>query len=236
MKWFERKYHNGINRILRILFKGRLTHSQAGEDMVLSFLFNTKGISQPSYIDIGANLPDESNNTYLFYKKGGNGVCIEPDPISFIKLKNKRKRDVCLNDAIGLESEGEIDFYIFSDSQLNTLSKEEAEYRASFGNFKIEKIIKINQRKLNDLIPIYFSTYPDLVSLDVEGIDLDVLKSIDFEKFPIPVFCVETVGYSENHIKEKDHNLIDFMLSKGYFVYGDTYINTIFVNKDWFYS
>ena len=75
-----------------------------------------------------------------------------------------------------------------------------------------------------------------MLSLDIEGLDLEVLKSLDFEKYPIPVICVETCTYSENHIRPKDKTILEFVMSKGYEVYADTYINTIFVNKAWFYK
>jgi hypothetical protein len=75
---------------------------------------------------------------------------------------------------------------------------------------------------------------PDLISLDVEGVDYQILCAFDFNKYPVPVWIVETCEYSENHIKPKVTSIVDLMLSKGYFVFADTYINTIFVNQQWF--
>ena len=64
--------------------------------------------------------------------------------------------------------------------------------------------------------------------------DYEVLKSLDYNKYPIPVICAETCAFSETHIKPKERMIEDLMLSKGYLVYADTYINTIFVNEKWF--
>ena len=89
---------------------------------------------------------------------------------------------------------------------------------------------------INTLIAENFDDYPDLLSIDIEGLDLAVLKSLDYEKYPLPVICVETCTYSENHIRPKDPTIADFLSGKGYEVYADTYINTIFVNKKWFYK
>ena len=66
--------------------------------------------------------------------------------------------------------------------------------------------------------------------------DLLVLQSLNFDEYPIPVICAETCTYSENYIKPKDLRISEFMRGKGYFVYADTYINTIFVNSKWFYA
>jgi len=97
-------------------------------------------------------------------------------------------------------------------------------------------VVKVPLININKIIKENFTAFPDFLSIDIEGLDLDVLKSLDFDQFPIPVICVETCTYSEDHIRPKDYSIAEFVISKGYEVYADTYINTIFVNKDWFYK
>ena len=118
---------------------------------------------------------------------------------------------------------------------MNTFNKKEAEQRVASGKFKIINTVKVPLTNINSIIKENFSSFPDLLSIDIEGLDLDVLKTLDYRKYPIPVICVETCTYSENHIHPKDKSIAEFMESKGYEVYADTYINTIFVNKEWFY-
>ncbi|MGB4938039.1 MAG: FkbM family methyltransferase, partial [Ferruginibacter sp.] len=89
---------------------------------------------------------------------------------------------------------------------------------------------------INDLIKNNFAGYPDLLSVDIEGLDLAVLQSLDYEAYPVPVICVETCVYSETNVRPKDPAIAEFMVTRGYEIYADTYINTIFVNKHWFYS
>jgi FkbM family methyltransferase len=226
--------------IKKIVFKFikppfKVSNSQAGEDRIVHYLFASMGINAVSYIDIGANNPVSWNNTYLFYMEGCRGVLIEPDFNFNERIKSIRPNDIIINAAINDEGDKHADFFVFDPPSLNTLSKEEAEIRIQSGAIKlvetrsiklvtIENIIKEN---LNDILP-------HLISLDVEGVDYIVLKSFDFKKYPVPVWIVETCEYSENHIKPKVNSIIDLMLSKDYFVYADTYINTIFVNKEWF--
>jgi methyltransferase, FkbM family len=212
------------------------TYAQAGEDVIMKFLFDGRNIKMPSYLDIGVNSPDIHNNTFLFYKNGASGVCIEANIDLIEKIKQVRPRDKTINVGVGVQDTNEADFYVFSDSGLNTFNKEEALNRQSYGINKIQQVIKVRLVSINEIISENFLNYPDLLSIDIEGLDLEVLKTLDLKKFPIPVICVETCTYSESHIKPKDYKIIDFMLSSGYEVYGDTYINTIFVNKNWFYS
>lgn len=213
-----------------------VSRSQAGEDRILSSLFDMMEIKKPSYIDIGANDPMYCNNTFLFYSRGSQGVVIEPDPSFGKKLRDKRPGDIIVQAAISdRKKEGTTDFYIFNVPALNTLSKEEADQRVKSGKFKLKKVIQIELVTIADIIKRYFSSsLPVFISLDIEGMDYDVLQAFDFTTYPVPIWIVETCEYSENHIKPKVHSIIDLMLSKGYFIYADTYINTIFVHKEWF--
>jgi FkbM family methyltransferase len=211
------------------------SYSQAGEDSIVAFLFQTILLKDFTYLDIGTNIPDVGNNTYRFYREGRRGVCIEPDVYMFHHIKRIRAEDTCLNVAIGLDNAASIDFYLFDEPSLSTLSKEEAQIRESYGNHKIKEILHIPLVKIHTIFEKYFGgKTPHFISLDVEGIDLAVLQSIDFQKYRPFCFCVETCEYSENHQKGKVQNIIDFMLTQNYFVYADTYINTIFVAKEQF--
>lgn len=231
------KIKNGIKKIVyKIIPPPQSSYSQAGEDAVIRFLFNDFGLKQIKYLDLGTNIPDYGNNTYLFYKNSSRGVCVEADSSLMNKIRSVRPEDKVINAGVSVSEEKEADFYIFDEPSINTFDKEEAEYRSSFGNYKIVKVVKVPLIGINDLIKNNFDTYPDLLSIDIEGLDLDVLKSLDYTKYPLPVICVESCTYSENHIRPKDPTIAEFMITKGYEVYADTYINTIFVNKKWFYN
>lgn len=209
----------------------KVSYSQCGEDLIIDFAFRELRMNKITYLDIGAHHPTYLNNTAFFYKKGDTGVCVEPDPALFAKIKRARSKDVCLNVGIGDGSAGEADFYIMSGKTLNTFSKTEAERYVSYGNQKIEKVIKMPLVSVNEIVSRHFKGAPDLVSLDVEGYDLVILKSFDFKRFRPKIWCIETLTYTEDHSETKIRETIDYLLSKDYFIYGDTYINTIFVDK-----
>ena len=211
------------------------SYSQAGEDAVVSFLFSDYGIRNIKYLDLGTNIPNFGNNTYAFYKRGSTGVCVEADASLIENIKKIRSRDKVINAGVAPQN-GEADFYVFNEPAISTFDKEEAQFREGQGNYQIERVVKVPLITINKIIEDNFETYPHFLSVDIEGLDLMVLKTLDFEKYPIPAICVETCTYSENHIRPKDSSIKDYMETRGYEVYADTYINTIFVNKNWFYN
>jgi FkbM family methyltransferase len=228
-----------IKRILKkLLYKYKNTsYAQAGEDMVIRYLFRDIGKKfKINYLDLGTNIPDFGNNTYWFYRKKGKGVCVEADPTLVGRIKKVRPKDKVINAGVAVSEEKEADFFVFDEPAISTFNKQEAELRSSTGRNKIVKVAKVPLVDINKLIKQNFQSYPDLISIDIEGLDLDVLKSLDYARFPVPVICVETCTYSENHIRPKDPSIAEFMKTVGYEVYADTYINTIFVNKSWFYK
>lgn len=217
----------------------RRSYSQSGEDIIISDLFTRLGISNPTYLDIGANHPIALSNTYRLYTRGSKGVCIEPNPVLFSQLKQKRKKDICINAGIAFNEQREADYYMFPDKMngLNTFSKEEAEFweqtgKEGIGKHKVENILKMKLLDINEVMKEYFSLQPDFISIDVEGLDLEIIQCIDFNKHKPFVFCVETLAFEKGDKEYKKENIINYLQEKGYFIYADTYINTIFCLKE----
>lgn len=224
-----------INKIKSFYFKEikKVSYSQCGEDLVINYIFKALKINNPVYLDIGSNHPVINNNTYLLYKNKNFGVCIEPDPCLYKKLKRKRNKDRILNIGIcgSYNTDQEADFFIMSSNTLNTFSEKIAEEYQKKCNQKIIKIVKIKLKNINNIIEEYFKSTPNLISIDTEGFDFEIIKSLDFDKYKPDIIIVETLTYSTTNLEIKLNDIIDFMINKGYFVYCDNYINTIFVNK-----
>ena len=221
-------------------YKEYLSYAQAGEDRILKFLFGSMGKQQISYLEIGTNNPIDINNTYLFYLGGSRGVCVEPNPTLISKIKKYRPDDICLNVGISpTGQEAQLDFYIFDESDvekgLSTFSKIEAEKVQNTTHIKIAEVKKIPVTPINLVLAKYFpDKAPDLISIDVEGLDLEILKTIDFAKYRPIAICVEAVNFTVDHKKIKNKDIINFLESQGYFVYADTGINSIFADKSLF--
>lgn len=207
------------------------TYSQAGEDAIAHYFFISHGIVKPTYLDIGTNKPIYGNNTFVFYKRGSRGVCIEADPSLMPDILKHRKGDVCINAAVTFDDRTLADFYIFDEPAHNTLSKEEAEYRNKVSKYKLKEVINIPLVNINSVIEKHFTQAPNFISLDVEGVDLAILQSIDFEKYRPDMICVETITFSLENKEEKMPEITAFMQSKNYVVYADTHINTLYVDR-----
>ncbi len=209
--------------------------SQAGEDLIVHFLFNSLGIKKPTYLDIGTNHPIVGNNSYFFYLKGSFGVCVEPDPYLCRKIKSERPASILIEAGIAFDDEKlEADLYIFPERYTgwNTFSPEEAQLRVRESGINILETRKVPLISVNKVIEMHFTGSPDFLSIDVEGLDLAILRSLDFEKHGPKVICAETISFSLNRKEEKLNNIIEFLISKNYIVYADTHINTIFYKKE----
>jgi|GEM_PF-747034 len=208
------------------------SYSQSGEDLIIKFIFDALGINKPSYIDIGAYHPEILSNTALFYQNGSRGLNIEANPQLITNFIDLRNEDINLNIGIG-ETTEKLDFYVISVPTLSTFSETEAKLYTENEKYKIEETIPIETYTVNHVINHYLDGhFPDFLSLDVEGFDLLILRSIDYEKSYPLVICVETISFSETGEGIKNLEIINFLESKGYLKYADTYINTIFVKAN----
>lgn len=213
-----------------------VTYSQMGEDIIIKFIFDNV-IKSPLkfYFDFGANFPVKISNTYYFYyMSDASGVCIEANPCLAGIFAEERPRDTVLN--LGLVSENMLrafpdgmDFYILDADGLSGFDKEQANRYAAEGVAKIMDVVNVPVTTINALFEKYYNNDVDFVSLDIEGMELDILKDLDFEKYRPKVFCIETVDNECGKII-KNNRIFDFMLSKGYEMVADTFINTIFID------
>lgn len=206
------------------------SYAQCGEDLLIKFVFDQLGIVTPTYWDIGAYDPYKFSNTALLYENGSRGINAEPNPASFIRFQNLRKQDINLNAGVSKVT-GQEKYYVMDVPALNTFSMSSAMEYVSEGHTLLSEVMlpmlavsEISQRHFNGM-------WPDFLSLDVEGMDLEILQSLQYDCDQLHVICVETISYSRDRSGVKDKGLIEFLQNMGYFVYADTYINSIFVRK-----
>jgi hypothetical protein len=151
------------------------------------------------------------------------------------KLKNSRSGDLVLNLGISTATSTEADFYFFEGhfSAWNTFSKEDAlikqkESGIAFGQTKV----KLNT--VENIIKDYKLGHINFISLDVEGLDLEILKSIDFSLIRPELICVETIMFSLNNTINKNNDILSYMQTQGYKIYADTNLNSLFCRGDLF--
>jgi FkbM family methyltransferase len=210
--------------------QGEESYSQAGEDLVVKFTCQFLGLSNITYLDVGANDPVELSNTYFFYRKAYKGVLVEPNVSLCEKLRSVRPRDTTLAAGIGVTAVREADYYIMTYPALNTFSKEEADHqtKASNGAISVKEVIKMPLLNINDVMNEHFQGAPTFLSVDTEGLDLAILKSIDYKRFRPKIICAETLVSSTTKVR---HEIPEFMATQGYVDRGGSIVNTIFIDS-----
>ena len=220
-----------INKLFHINNYKTLSYSQEGEDLIIDRYFynQTTGF----YIDIGAHHPKRFSNTYLLYKKGWTGINIDPMPGIMKIFKKVRSKDINLE--IGISKiESKLKYYIFNENALNTFSENEAIIKSKINpsEYYIKETLEINTYPLNKIFDKYIdkSQKIDLMSIDVEGLDLDVLLSNDWTKYRPKLILVEELRTNiKNLFINSDIN--KFLESKNYALHFRTYNTSFYIDS-----
>ena len=197
--------------------------AQHGEDVQLVALLRSLG-ADGAYVDVGANHPFKLSNTYLMYRLGWRGVCVDPLP-RFKKLYERwRPDDQFFNTAVG-EFAGEIELHEFEWDPLSTLDSSLAEQYIQ-GGFRRLRRVPVSVKTIDQLLDESGITSPvSLLSIDIEGHELPALKSMSFDKWRPVVVCIEAVTAAGG----RNEDALQYLIQHGYKMHGDLGLNVIFV-------
>ena len=213
--------------------RGHLSYSQEGEDRVLSsLLFKLHGgkhIKDGFYVDVGAHHPYRYSNTCLFYRQGWCGINIDAMPGSMFMFEKQRPRDINLEIGVGRKAET-LNFFVFNEPALNTFDENLAKARCN-DVWHIKATLDVPILPLSEILRKYLPRGQkiDFISIDVEGFDLDVLQSNDWQTFRPLIVLVETFGLSLEQLTLDPST--EYLHSLGYVVYSKTVNTTFFVDK-----
>lgn len=202
------------------------SYSQEGEDVILRRIFENQNTG--FYIDVGAHHPMKYSNTYLFYKRGWHGINLDAMPGSMKAFKRIRKRDINLEEPISTENK-KLTYYVFDEPALNSFDSELSNQRNdSDDNCHIIKTLELQTRQLSDVLDEYlpYGQEVDFLSIDVEGFDMDVLQSNDWNKYRPKVILVEILSSSLSELESSD--ITQFLRKHGYDVYAKSANTVIF--------
>ena len=198
---------------------------QAGQDLLAYLYF--RGKKSGFFLDIGAHDGRTYSNSYVFEQLGWQGACVEPRPAVFPLLRRNRRCD-CYQAALGGRAAPEAAF--IHAVGVDTLSGLESEMADGHGDW-IEREggrpERITVRVMT--FPELMAHYPlvrtvDFLSLDVEGAEMAILRTIDFEKYDFGLVAVECIGEKSGEGEE----LRAFMAGKGYGVLADLGLDLVF--------
>ncbi|WP_335164743.1 FkbM family methyltransferase [Nostoc sp.] len=195
-----------------------ISHSQFGEDMLVRAL--TRDIKNGFYIEIGAHHPVYISNTYHFYCKGWKGINIDAIPGSMDIFNILRPRDINLEACIvPLNNSNKIKFFMFEQSAFNTCDPDMAQQALSKGN-KFLKEVMLPGFTITEILDSYLpkQTKIDFMSIDVEGLDEQILMSNDWERYQPKIIIFE-----KHLTKEQEFTkipIIEYLASFGYELVG----------------
>jgi len=185
-----------------------ISYGQNHEDVILNRVFGSK--NKGLYIDIGANHPIIDSITYAHYLKGWSGLNVEPVKELFDEICMVRKRDINVNMAVSNINDERM-IYVIRESGLSTLEIDLAKEHARMTKIEIRTTRTIRLDKLCDSQGICDVDY---MIVDVEGHELEVLESNDWEKVRPRIIIIESVKPNTNTWIGRD--CYDLLISKSY--------------------
>lgn len=208
------------NRIREFIYnRYNISFSKSGDDIQLMKLINNK--APGTYVDIGCWHPVKASNSYYFYVRGWKGICIDPNPELKVLYDKFRSKDNFINAGIG-ESGTSLEYFMLEESSMNTFSKDflkkhqlesKVVNKIDIPLFSLKEILDVNLDK-NDRL--------DFFDIDVEGFDLEVLKTNDWDLYRPKVIVIESDMSLQNDICS---DIVQYLELQNYRLIGKSIIN-----------
>ena len=219
-----------LSRLLRILRRRqfpmnveewrevRLSFSQLGEDSIIWHLLREHRNDRGIYVDVGAFHPTRYSNTLLLHKAGWQGVNIDPNPETIAAFEAARPGDVNVCAAVS-NLERRVDYLVYSGKATNRIVEPSSNERASVLGEDPLRRIPMTTRTLSGILDdkVAAGQKIDLLNIDCEGEDLNVLESLDWDRWSPRIVCVEAHGAdNQQRVKQfmatRNHALVAQML------------------------
>jgi len=191
---------------------GNLHYSQEGEDILLADLF--AGDRVGFFVDVGAHDAQRFSNTYALYRRGWRGINIDASPGSMRSFERLRTRDINVECAVS-DADGPLTFHVFSEPALNTFDAAlAASYVAAGARF--ERTLQIVPRPLSVVLDEHLPRGQgiELLNVDVEGLELSVLRSNDWGRHRPEVVILEVLDTAFSDLASNP--AVVFLQQQGY--------------------
>lgn len=218
-------------RIINRYVRG--SYSQKGEDLLIDRYFHSK--ADGFYVDIGASHPQDASNTKVFYDRGWHGINIEPNPDRIALFSRERTRDTNLNIGVGSKTQRAL-FYEFEPATFSTFSRSEAAMLREAG-YPVKRTVEIEVRRLSEILDDCAVPAIDFMSVDTEGLEMEVLQSNDWRKYRPTLLCIETIDFMKllrdgTGESERKTGIDRYLASQGYEEYFSNGLNTIYRDRE----
>lgn len=203
----------------------RKSYAQEGEDLILQRMFDQQAVG--FYVDVGAHHPKRFSNTYIFYSAGWRGINIEPNPAVQREFAVQRPRDVTVQVGVS-DQPATLTYYEFDDPALNTFDGSLMKWRLSNTDYRLVRQSNVPVERLESVLSRLLPAGQaiDFFSIDVEGLDLAVLRSNDWRRFRPICVLVEAL---QSSLEDALHGEVcAFLQSQGYELFAKTFNSLIF--------
>ena len=200
--------------------------SQEGEDILLRHMIGMK--RNGFYVDIGAHHPFRFSNTYLFYLRGWRGINVDPMPGSMQRFNEYRPGDINLECGVS-DVEMDMTYHQYSEPALNGFTLLEPDAKKKIN---LTGSISIPTKRLSAIFEEHLPTGQqiDFMSVDVEGHDLNVLRSNDWSRYCPGYVLVEDRSLDLMDIRKSE--TAQFMMNAGYSLACKTFLTCIYKRLD----
>jgi len=207
---------------------GVWSYAQEGEDILLRrFLADRK---KGFYVDIGAHHPISFSNTYAFYCLGWRGINVDAQPGSMKLFAEFRPDDINVERAVS-STRTKLIYFQFAEPALNTFSRDLALTYDTNGH-PIMATSEISTVTLSDILDEYLppGSEIDFLTVDVEGLDLEVLQSNNWEEYRPRMVLVEDLQL-RNLENARESATFVYLQERGYRLAAKTF-NTMFFGRN----
>jgi len=214
------------------IFFPKKSYSLFQEDLFIKEYFKKK--TKGFFIDVGSYHPLDGNNTHLLYKNGWQGINFDINSYSIKLFEFLRKRDINIHSGISKKKSKLTMFYRKEINMLNTLDEKIA--KIHFKNGYNKKDIQVNT--LNFFISKHLKKLKkiDFINIDVEGAELDVLKSLNFKHYQPQLICIEIHNikkmYDTNYEYLKTNSIYNYLVNRKYRIIWQNKYSFIFEKKN----
>ena len=159
------------------------SYSQFGEDVLVWEYFGAR--TNGFFLEAGANHPTKCSQTWLFELHGWKGILVEPIAKNCELLRRHRPGSRVFQCALGApEQRGRVKFNVAADNDgLSGLVVNDG--------VTVERVEEVELRTLDEVLAEAGNPKLDLVSLDVEGLELQVLRGFDLARHHPAILLVE---------------------------------------------
>ena len=207
--------------------------SQFGEDKFILDLFDKD--YRGKYLDLGCYHPTRHSNTHILYQSGWTGINIDLNPLTIELFNFMRPKDINYNIGISNSEEEKELYFINEFNTQNTLDKNQLNFLKNHHNIKDREILKtkLKTKKLETILLDNNFHNIDFFNIDIEGHELEVIESINFDKFKFKYICIEMIQHNEISVNrsKKINDILnnnDFIIVKK-FEFNYIYKNTMLV-------